>query len=287
MTVVVDAHHHLWDPANRAYPWMSAAKLDPIRRRYDVADLRRHTTRAGIDATVLVQTVSHVSETIEFLDAADDSAGLIAGVIGWVDLTAPDVGDVLAALTGRTGGHRLVGVRHQVEDEPDPLWLRRDDVGRGLAAVADAGLAYDLLVPAGGLAAATTTVADHPALQFALDHAAKPAIAQRDLGAWRREIAELTRCENVTVKLSGLVTEADWRTWSTDDLRPVADHLLATFGPARIMFGSDWPVCELAASYEAVTQAAHDLVGGLNQSERDQIFGGTACRVYRLPVSSA
>jgi len=282
VTTIVDAHHHLWDPANRAYPWLAKAELDPIRQRYDVDDLRRHTTAAGVDATVLVQTVSDVSETIELLDAAEKSAGLVAGVVGWVDLTGPDVGDVLSSLAAHRGGQRLVGVRHQVEDERDPLWLNRGDVGRGLAAVARAGLVYDLLVPTGGLAVATAAVGEHATLEFVLDHAAKPPVAGGDLDAWRRGIAELARRENVAVKLSGLVTEADWQAWTIDDLRPVIDHVLATFGPSRMMFGSDWPVCELAASYEDVAQTARDLVAELSSAERDDVFGGTACRVYRI-----
>ena len=276
----VDTHHHLWDPARRDYPWMAGPAFAPIRRRYDLTDLRAETAATGISATVLVQTVSDTTETEEFLAEASNSGGLIAGVIGWVDLTAPSVGDEIARLTDVPGGDCLVGIRHQVEDEPDPDWLGRDDVSRGLAAVGHAGLVYDFLVRANGIAACGDVADAHPDLQFVLDHAGKPPIARGALDRWRDDIVELAHRDNVAVKLSGLVTEADWKSWTAADLAPVVDHLRETFGPDRTMFGSDWPVCELAADYSTVLAVAERLTSGLSASEREAMFSATASIIY-------
>jgi len=270
---VIDAHHHLWDPAAREYPWLAGDALTPIRRPYTLDDLRAVTPAAR---TVLVQTVSSESETEEFLATAAASGGLVAGVVGWVDLTAPDLADRLAELRG---GGLLVGIRHQAEDEPDPRWLLRPDVLRGLRTLADAGLVYDVLVRPPQLPAAVELAALVPT-RLVLDHAGKPPIATGDLEPWATAITELARHPNVTCKLSGLVTEADWASWSTQDLRPWADHVLGAFGPERVMFGSDWPVCELAATYAQVTATAEALTAGLSEAERAAVFGGTAARVY-------
>jgi L-fucono-1,5-lactonase len=279
---MIDAHHHLWDPARRSYPWMEDPALGPIRRRYGLDELRALTAAAGIERTVLVQTVGDVAETEEFLLTAAASEGLIAGVVGWVDLTAGSVDDALAALSDGPAGARLVGVRHQVQDEATPDWLARADVARGIDAVGRAGLVYDLLVRADGVPACIAAADAHPAVQFVLDHAGKPPIATGELDGWRRDIAALARRPNVTVKLSGLVTEAAWQSWSAADLRPVVEHLLVCFGPTRMMFGSDWPVCELAASYGEVFSVAGELLAGLDPAERADVFGGTASRVYGL-----
>ncbi|MFD9958384.1 amidohydrolase family protein, partial [Amycolatopsis sp. NPDC059020] len=256
---MIDAHHHLWDPARRDYPWMAGAALDPIRRPYTVDDLRAVTTAAGVHATVLVQTVSSAEETAEFLATAA-AEPVIAGVVGWVDLTAPDVADRLAAL-GESGP--LVGIRHQVESEDDAEWLLRPDVLRGLAAVGAAGLAYDLLVTVAQLPAARKAVEALPDQRFVLDHAAKPPIAGGGWQPWADEVAALAARENVFCKLSGLVTEADWAAWRAGHLSRYVDHVLTAFGPGRLVFGSDWPVCELAASYEVVGGPAGGTTGGL------------------------
>jgi L-fuconolactonase len=265
---VIDAHHHLWDPARRDYPWL--AGLDPIRRRYTVDDLRRVS---GADATVLVQTVSSAEETAELLATA---AAPIAGVVGWADLTAPDVADRLAALEHR---ELLVGIRHQVENEPDPEWLLRADVRRGLTAVAEAGLTYDLLVNPAQYAAAAT-IADHlPDAPFVLDHAGKPPIASGEIVGWARAITEIARRSNVFCKLSGLVTEADWTSWRAGDLAPYAEHVLTAFGADRVLFGSDWPVCELAATYAQVVEVAESF---LSPAEHHEVFEATARRAYSI-----
>jgi L-fuconolactonase len=281
---VVDAHHHLWDPGARDYPWMAGPELAPIRRPFGLDDLCRETAAAGVAHTVLVQTVSDVVETEEFLAVATASDGLVAGVVGWADLTAPDVADTLARLRAGPGGDRLVGLRHQVQDEPDPAWLARPDVGHGLRALADAGLAYDLLVLVPQLPPARAVVERLPDVRFVLDHAAKPAIASGSVEPWASELAALARLPNVACKLSGLVTEARWDDWDADRIRPYADHVLAVFGPDRVMFGSDWPVCRLAASYAQVRELAGSLLDGLSPAERDAVWHGTAARTYGLAL---
>src|SRR6266508_3537141 len=178
------------------------------------------------------------------------------------------------------GGQCLVGVRHQVQDEPDPGWLSRPAVRRGLRAVAGAGLAYDLLVLVPQLPEALAAVRDLPEGRFVLDHAAKPPIAAGAIEPWADALAELARLPNVSCKLSGLVTEAGWDDWDAERIRPYADHVLASFGPDRVMFGSDWPVCELAASYAEVRSLADELLEGLSPSERDAVLCTTATRVY-------
>jgi L-fuconolactonase len=270
---VIDAHHHLWDPARRAYSWLTG--LGAIRRPYTVDDLRGVS---GAAATVLVQTVPSSDETAEFLAVAA-AEGPVAGVVGWADLAAPDVAEHLAALAHRD---LLVGIRHQVEDEPDPEWLLRKDVLRGLRAVTEAGLAYDLLVNPAQYAAAAAVADRLPSAVFVLDHAGKPPIASGEVDQWAAAITEIAKRPNVFCKLSGLVTEADWRTWRQADLAPYAGHVLTVFGPERVMFGSDWPVCELAATYAQVTETAETLTAQLSPAERHEVFEATARRVYGL-----
>ena len=279
MTPRVDAHHHVWDLAVRDQPW--TAGLPALRRSFALAELEPELRRAGIDATVLVQTVDVPEETPELLALAAKHP-VIAGVVGWVDLTAPDVADRIAELVTGPGGRRLVGIRHGVQGEPDPRWLCRDDVRRGLAAVAVAGLVYDLLVVPVQLPAAVETVRALPGLRFVLDHAGKPMIAQGERAGWAADIAALGAEDNVAVKLSGLVTEADLDNWTTEDIRPYAEDVLAGFGPERTMYGSDWPVCLLAADYPRVAGLARALIAGLSEAERDAVLGGTAARWYRL-----
>jgi L-fuconolactonase len=276
----VDAHHHVWDLTVREQTWMVGPELDPIRRSYAIEDLAPLAAAADVTASVLVQTVSLVDETVEFLEVAA-SNDLVAGVVGWVDLTAPDVADTLAALRERPDGSYLKGLRHQVHDEPDVNWLLRADVHRGLAAVADAGLAYDLLTKTPHLPAAIETVRAFPQLTFVLDHLSKPVIGE-PLEPWATHLRELAAYPNVTCKLSGMVTEAPWSTWKPADLQPYADTVLAAFGPTRVMFGSDWPVCLLAATYNQVVETAETLTSHLTPTESQAVFATTATQTYQL-----
>ncbi|MFE4751909.1 amidohydrolase family protein [Streptomyces mirabilis] len=277
----VDAHHHVWDLSVRDQDWITGPELQPLRRDFGVADLAPQARAAGVDRTVLVQTITVPEETPEFLALAARSE-LIAGVVGWTDLTRPDVADELARLRELPGGRHLKGIRHQVQGETDPEWLLRPDVRDGLAAVAEAGLVYDLVVLPHQLPACVRAAADHPGLTFVLDHLGKPPIATGVLQPWATAVRALAELPNTVCKLSGMVTEADHAKWTVDGLRPYADTVLDAFGPGRLMFGSDWPVCTLAASYGQVVDAAEELTGGLGAEERAEVFGGTATRVYRL-----
>jgi len=279
--MIIDAHHHLWDPTRREYPWMDGEALAPLRRAYTVDDLWE-VTDGRVAHTVLVQTISDVTETQSFLATASTNDGLIKGVVGWVDLAAPDVADRIGRLQAGPGGGKLVGIRHQVQDEDDPRWLARPEVLNGLRAVGTAGLAYDLLVFVSQLEVATEVVRQLPEVTFVLDHLAKPGIAAGEWEPWASRVADLAREPNVSAKISGLVTEASWSDWSAEQIAPYAKHALDVFGADRLMYGSDWPVCTLAASYEQVWELAGTLIADLSEAEREAILGGTAARVYRL-----
>lgn len=279
----VDAHLHVWDLAARPQPWTTG--MPELERSFSLADAEAALAGNHFDTAIVIQTVTVPDETPELLALAAREP-VVGGVVGWTDLTDPDVATRLAALTASPGAASLVGIRHQVQEEPDPRWLCRQDVRRGLAAVADAGLAYDLVVRPIQLSAAAETAAELPQLRFVLDHGGKPDIAGGGLEPWASDIADLSLMPNVAVKLSGLVTEADHAAWTVEQLRPYADVLLEAFGPDRIMFGSDWPVCLLAASYEVWVATATALTAGLTEAERQEVFGGTAARWYRLATSS-
>ncbi len=275
----VDAHHHLWDPARRELAWMDGPWADPIRRAFTEDDLAAAAGPYGIRQTVVVQAVPDLDETRELL-ALTARSPLVAAVVGWAELTDPAIADVLDDLLGSPGGDRLVGIRAMVQDEPDPDWLRRPDVGRGLRAVAAAGLVYELLVRPPQLAAAVAVLPDHPELAVVLDHGGKPEIAAGRTLPWGSLVSRLAELPTVFCKVSGLVTEADHRSWRLADIAPYVDRLVGLFGPDRLLFGSDWPVCLLAASYGQVVDLAERTLAGLPAEE---VFGGTARRVYGLP----
>lgn len=282
LTPHVDAHQHFWDLTVRPQPWTDGL---PIARSYFYSDLEPGLDAAGVDGTVLVETVDVSDENAEFLAIAAAHPRVL-GVVGWVDLTAPDVADALARAKELPGAERLVGIRHVVQGEPDPAWLARPDVLRGLAAVADAGLVYDLLVLPHQLPAAIEAVERTPHGRFVLDHLAKPLIRSGGWEPWASDFSRLAALPNVACKLSGMVTEAaDWTNpvWSVAQLRPYAEHALAAFGPDRLMAGSDWPVCLLVGSYADTWSANEQLVAGLSADERDAVLGGTAASWYGLP----
>ncbi|MGU3412043.1 amidohydrolase family protein [Microbacterium sp. M1A1_1b] len=281
--MILDAHHHLWDPADRDYAWMDDS-VAPIRRRFDVDDLRAAVDGTDVQATIAVQAVHDPAETAWLLS----QPAPVAGVVGWVDLTAPDVVEQLAALVDleRPGGPRLVGIRHLAHDEPDRDWLARDDVIAGVRVLAAAGMPFDLLVRDREHAAAVTLVDAVPDGVFVLDHAGKPDIAHDDTDvriAWRARMDDLAARPNVLCKVSGLVTEAgaDWRD------RPVAHYarqVVEAFGPDRSLFGSDWPVSTLQGEYAEVLRTATDALADLSDGERDAVFHRTAERVYLAAV---
>ncbi|MFF3750596.1 amidohydrolase family protein [Streptomyces sp. NPDC002018] len=295
----IDAHHHLWDLDVRDQPW--TRDVPALRRTFTAEELRPALDRNAIDATVVVQTIAVPEETPELLALAS-SDPYVRAVVGWTSLTAPDVTDRLAELRELPGGAALVGIRHGIQDEADPRWPERPEVRRGIEAVGAAGLVYDLLVRPDQLPAAVRTVRELPDVRFVLDHAGNPVVGPDGLEPWTALLTALADCPNVAVKLSGLVTRAGAapahppRPYTdilhtdalhtdilhTDTLRPYTDVLLATVGPGRLLYGSDWPVCLLAAGYDDVLATAQALTGDLGADEREAVFGGTAARWYGI-----
>lgn len=277
----VDAHHHLFEQARFPQTWIDDT-MDAINGDFGIVDLNRETSKAGIAQTVLVQTVANVSETQHFLDLAAQQQS-IAGVVGWADLEDPALDATIASYRNGPGGNHLVGLRFGVQSEVDPGFLDRASVRRGLAMVSDAGLVFDLLITGPHWDAAVCVVKDFPSLNFVLDHLGKPTLVQgADMSHWRTTMTALATCDNVSAKLSGLVTEASWKTWTPDDLRPAVELALQSFGPNRLMFGSDWPVCLLATDYQRWVTTAEELLAGASPEDQAAIFGGTARRVYGL-----
>lgn len=280
----IDAHQHFWDPAAAHYPWMSGAPA-VLQRAFGPADLRELLEAADLDGSVLVQTRSDLGESVDFLEIAARHE-FVRGVVAWVDLTGASCADDIAALLDRAGGGKLVGLRHQVEDEPDPDWLLRDDVQRGLGAVERSGLVYDLLLRPPNLASAVKTVQAFDELRFVVDHIAKPPIRTGEIEPWASGLRELAAMPNVWCKISGLVTEADHANWTVADLTPYLQQVVEMFGTGRVMFGSDWPVCLVAASYADALESTLAALPGLSDGERAAFLGGTAAAVYRLPEAA-
>lgn len=278
--MIVDAHQHFWSAPLDRYPWMTD-EVAEIRRPFGPEDLAPVLRANGVDRTVVVQARMDLQETHELLALAATNS-FVAGVVGWVDLTDPKVTATFRDLKADSKGSKLVGVRHQVQDETDPNWLLRPDVQRGLATVGEAGLAYDMLVRTRELPAALETARRYPQMRFVIDHLAKPPIRGGDIDAWSEVMRGFVELPNVSCKLSGLVTEAEWASWRPEQLRPFVQHALDWFGPPRCMFGSDWPVCLLAASYQRVVEALRFCLDGLGDAATAAIFGENAERFYRL-----
>jgi L-fuconolactonase len=282
---VIDSHHHFWDPTRAEYPWMTD-EVALIRRPFGPADLEPVLRACGVDRTIVVQARASVDETVALLEVADRHE-FVAGVVGWVDLTARDVAGALAAVRAAPGGPKLVGIRHQVHDEADADWLLRDDVQSGIEAVGRAGLTYDLLVRARELPAALEATRLHPETRFVIDHLAKPSVRAGGVDReWEDRLARFTEQEHVACKLSGLVTEARWDAWSVHELRPYVSRALSWFGERRMLFGSDWPVCLLAGTYERVYDAYRAALGPVSVEVQARVFGLNAIDVYGLATDA-
>lgn len=276
----IDAHQHFWNYSATEYPWIGAG-MERLARDYLPGDLAPHLAAAGLSGSVAVQARQSLIETRWLLGLADANP-LVKGVVGWVDLRSDRVADELAEFAPHP---KFVGVRHVVQDEPDPRFLLGDTFVRGLRHLAPLGLTYDLLLYPQQLPAAAELAALLPEQPFVLNHLAKPRVrdgAVTALEPWRRDLEALARNPNVSCKLSGLVTEAAWRGWRRDDFTPYLEATLEAFGPDRLMFGSDWPVCLLAAEYAEVVELVGDCIRLLAPAEQEAILGGTALAFYDL-----
>jgi len=280
--VRIDAHQHFWRYDPREYEWIGEG-MEALQSDFLPKDLRPLLRQAGFDGCVAVQARQSLEETRFLLELADEH-DFVRGVVGWVDLQS---GEAAAQLDEFRGRPKLVGVRHVVQSEPDDRFLLRESFGRGLALLEERGLAYDLLLYPRHLKPAAELVARFPGLRFVLDHAAKPEVAKREITQWAEDLEALAALPNVHCKLSGLVTEADWKTWTADDIRPYLDVTLGAFGVDRLLIGSDWPVCTLAADYPRTMGLVLDYLSRRPAAEQAAVCGGNAQRLWRLTGEEA
>lgn len=275
--VRLDAHQHFWHYSPQEYGWIDA-RMQRIARDFLPGDLQPSLAASTLDGCIAVQARSSLAETTFLLELAR-AHPFVKGVVGWADLCAADAATTVARLAREP---KLCGLRHIVQAEPDDF-LRRADFQRGVRTLAAHGLVYDLLVYPRQLAAAAVFAAACPDQPIVLDHLAKPDIAHGERAAWERGLRALARFPYVACKLSGMVTEAKWNAWHADDFRFYLDTALDAFGPDRLLFGSDWPVCLVAArDYGQVHDLVADWAAVLTPAARQQLFGGNAARLYRI-----
>lgn len=275
----IDAHQHFWHYNPSEHAWMTDA-MHGLKRDYLPADLQPLLDRTGVHGTIAVQARQHVQETDWLLELADKH-DYIKGVVGWVDLQAPDLHEQLERYRHYP---KLVGIRHVVHDEPDEQFMLRPAFLRGLSLLAEFDLTYDLLLFPQHLPVAVDVAKQLPNQRFVLDHMAKPLIKTQTVASWEADIRALASLENVYCKVSGMVTEAAWQHWKLDDFKRYLEVVFDCFGPDRLMFGSDWPVCTLAASYAEVVLIVQEHVRGLPTDIQDRVFGGNAIHFYGVPV---
>jgi len=273
----IDSHHHFWKYSAAEYGWIDDS-MAALRRDFLPDDLKREIAHADIHGVVSVQARQTVEETAWLLSLAEKH-DFIKGVVGWVPLVEPGVREIIARFAANP---KLRAVRHVVQAEPDDRFILREDFNRGVAVLEDFGLVYDILIFERQLPPAIEFADRHPKQSFVLDHIAKPRIKENVLEPWRKNIKELARRQNVYCKVSGMVTEADYKKWSEDQLRPYIDTVLEAFGPKRLMFGTDWPVCLAATSYVRWVESVHRFAEKLSADERAWLFGKTAIQAYKL-----
>ena len=272
--MVIDAHHHFWDPSRAHYDWLTDERA-AIRRPFAPDDLRPLLRAHGIERTIVIEARSSLEETRELLALAD-ATDFLAAVVGWVDLADPALPETLAELRAGSGGRFLAGMRHRVRAEPDPEWLLRPDVLRGLAALADAGIVHDLLVTGRELPAAVEAARRLPALGFVVEHLGGPDVRAGEDPRWARGMAPFADLANVSCKVSGLAVG------TAGELAPFVERVVGWFGEDRLLFGSDWPVCLLATSYEGILERLAEVTRGLPPRARTKLMGENARRVYGL-----
>ena len=273
----IDSHQHFWVYDAGQYPWMTD-ELSALRSDHLPGDLQAELDQVGLDGSVAVQARQSLEESRWLLELADQH-GSIRGVVGWVDLQSDAVDEQLAEFASHP---KFVGVRHVVQDEPDDQFMLRPEFIRGISKLQAHGLRYDILIFPRQLPAAIELVKQFPDQPFVLDHIAKPLIKAGTVMPWGEQIRELARFENVTCKVSGMITEADWEGWAPGDFRPYLDIVFEAFGEDRLMYGSDWPVCRLAGEYGRVYQLAEEYVSQFSSEAAAKFFGGVAAAFYGL-----
>ncbi|MEY3177641.1 MAG: hypothetical protein RLZZ348_829 [Actinomycetota bacterium] len=277
----IDSHHHVWDLSVREQGWMVGEALNPIKKNFSINDLRQAITGCGIDKTVVVQTVTNYDETPELLELADTD-NLVAGVVGFLKIDAEDAISHLDSYQSLRGFKYLVGIRDIAHDYEDVKYLSKPQVIKNVQELGKRGLVYDLLTKTPHMRAAIDLVKACPNTKFVLDHISKPYIAKGDMQPWADQITELASFENVVVKVSGLFTEADWKNWKKEDFWPYLEHITKSFTPNRMMFGSDWPVCLLAATYKQSIDLVEEFISKFSESEKNAFWAGTANKAYGL-----
>jgi len=275
--MIIDAHHHFWQYSPQEYGWISDA-MAVLKRDFLPPDLEQEIRQVGINGVVSVQARQSLRETQWLLELADKH-DFIRGVVGWVPLVSMDLACELGKLAGRT---KLKAVRHVLQDEPDDNYMLRPEFDRGISLLKDHGLRYDILIFERHLKQSIQLVDRHPELTFILDHVAKPRIRENVVSPWREHMKELANRPNVYCKISGMATEADHANWTDTQLRPYMQTALEAFTPRRLMFGSDWPVCLLAAPYKRWNETVTNFIAPLSDGERSRIMGGTAIEAYGL-----
>lgn len=275
--MIIDAHHHFWEYDPVEYDWIDD-EMSAIRRDFLPVNLQETILETPVEGVVSVQARQSIEETDWLLKLASENE-FIKGIVGWLPLRQKNIKDLLEKYSGFSA---LKGVRHVVQGEPDPEFLMGREFNRGIALLKDYGLTYDVLIFAHQLPAAIRFVKQHPEQLFVLDHIAKPEIRQDKIVAWRKDLKELAQCENVFCKVSGMVTEADYRTWTEEQLQPYLETVLDAFGPGRLLFGSDWPVCLVATAYSKWFDLVSRFFSTLSHDEQELIFGRNAQYVYHL-----
>jgi L-fuconolactonase len=278
----IDSHHHLWDLSIRPQDWMVGDGMDPVRRNFDANDLRNAIAGTGIERTILVHATTTNDDTFELLALAEVDPTIV-GVVGWLQIDSPSAIADCEKYLQAPGASYLKGIRDVAQDLPDSNYLAKPQSIATVQQLGKMGLTYDILTKTPELKAAIELVKACPDVQFVLDHISKPYIAKAEIEPWKSLITELASFENVSCKVSGMVTEAQWKTWKTEDFAPYVDHIITSFTPQRLMFGSDWPVALLAASsYSEVVQLAEALTEKFNQTESELFWAKNAQSVYMV-----
>lgn len=275
--MIIDTHHHFWNYNPVEFDWIDD-EMAVIRKSFLPEDLKSTLAKTKVEGVISVQARQSLEETDWLLKLASET-DFIKGIVGWVPLADPAAEEILGKYSEKKW---LKGIRHVVQGEPDPEFILRKDFNRGISSLKKYNLVYDILITENQLPNTIRFVDQHPGQQFVLDHIAKPKIRTNEIHAWSKNLKELGRRENVSCKISGLVTEANYKTWNEAQLQPYFDVVLDAFGPSRLMFGSDWPVCLVAVEYQNWLNLVKKMVSGFSIQEQEQIFSINAMSIYQI-----